>query len=87
MNKEEYIREAQRLESQKHALDEEYRRSMPVQPHQVVVIDGKEYWLERYRIIAYAIVPTFYEVENGKIKRERGQAYPDNWRTMKPKES
>lgn len=87
MTKEEYIREVQRLEAEKCALDEEYRRSMPVQPHQVVVIDGKEYWLERYRIISYALVPTFYEYVKGKIKRDWGLAYPDNWRKMKPKEA
>lgn len=87
MTKEEYIREVQRIEAEKRALDEEYRRSMPVQPHQVVVIGGKEYWLERYRIISYALVPTFYEYVKGKIKRDWGLAYPDNWRTMKPKEA
>lgn len=44
MTKEEYIKEVQKIEAEKRAIDEEYRRSMPVQPHQVVVIDGKEYW-------------------------------------------
>lgn len=87
MNKEEYIKEVQRIQAERGALDEEYRSGMPVQPKQVVVIDGKEYWLERYRIIAYALVPTFYEYVNGKVKREWGLAYPDNWRTMKPKEA
>lgn len=38
MTKEEYIKEVQKIEAEKRALDEEYRRSMPVQPHQVVVI-------------------------------------------------
>lgn len=85
MDRAQYISEVKRLEEAKKALDEEYRNTMPIKPQQVVVIDGKEYWLERYRIIAYAIIPSLYRYEDGRIKRQLGMECPNNWRKMKPK--
>ena len=87
MEKKEFIRKMEALEQKKKALEEQYKASMPVKPNQVVMIDGQTYWLERYRIVAYSIVPTFYEYKNGKIKKQYGQAYPKNWQIMKPVEA
>lgn len=85
MTREEYMQKIDALEKEKHQIQEEYKNSMPVKPKQVVVINKKEYWLEKYYIVGYHIKPTLYEIHQGKIRREYGVAQIENWLTMRPK--
>ncbi len=85
MDRKEFIEKMQTLERAMADLREEYKASMPVKPKQWVVIDGKEYWLERYTIVGYSIRPTLYDKIDGKIGRLYGVVHLNNWRKMKPK--
>ena len=84
MTRTEYIKERERLERERQAIDEAYIKSAPVEPRQVVEISGKLYWLERYRIIGYDLKPTLYLIENGSRKMNLGVQHVRNWRTMQP---
>lgn len=85
MTREEYIKGIEELEQKKRELQKEYIESMPIKPQQMVIIDGEEYWLERYRIIGYRIQPTLYMTIKGKKRLDYGVQVVDRWRTMKPK--
>lgn len=87
MTREEYIKAMAELEEKKKKIQDEYKASMPIKPQQVVIIDGKEYWLKGYRIISYQLVPVLYGInpKNGNPYFQYGRLYVDNWRKMKPK--
>lgn len=85
MTRTEYIKERERLERERQAIDDAFIKTMaPVEPKQVVEIGGKLYWLERYRIIGYDLKPTLYLIQNGSRKMNLGVQYVRNWRTMQP---
>lgn len=87
MNREEYIKAMADLEMQKKKIQEEYKASMPIKPQQTVIIDGKEYYLKGYRIVAYQLEPVLYDInpKSGKPYFRYGRIYVDNWRKMRPK--
>ena len=85
MTRTEYMKERERLERERQAIDDAYiKTAAPVEPKQVVEIGGKLYWLERYRIVGYDLKPTLYLIQNGSRKMNLGVQYVRNWRTMKP---
>lgn len=86
MNREEYIKAMAGLEEQKKKIQEEYKSSMPIKPQQVVTIDGKEYYLKGYKIVAYTIEPILYSINPNTGKQFwNGRIYICNWHNMKPK--
>lgn len=86
MNREEYIKAMAGLEEQKKKIQEEYKSSMPIKPQQVVTIDGKEYYLKGYKIVAYTIEPVLYSINPNTGKQFwNGKTYVNDWRNMKPK--
>lgn len=85
MTKEEYIRRVDELEAQRQQLKEDYINSMPIKPNQVVIINGQEYWLNKYYIRGYSIIPSLFAMHDSKILRYKGVQYVENWKTMQPK--
>lgn len=85
MTKEEYIKRVDELEVQRQQLKEDYINSMPIKPNQVVIINGKEYWLRKYYIRGYSIIPSLYEMSKGKVLINKGVQFVENWKKMKPK--
>ena len=85
MTKEEYIKRVDELEAQRQQLKEDYINSMSIKPNQVVIINGKEYWLRKYYIRGYSIIQSLYEMSKGKVLIKKGVQFVENWKKMKPK--